>query len=105
MGFFSPNYAKAGKGISKEKAMKRDYFDILGLRFWDLIKINLVYVLCNIPALVLCVLLGSLFWAKENIVFYLEQILLGNNLVVFSLPNFLIKIEVEGPPLFNKPST
>ncbi|MBR2500185.1 MAG: YesL family protein [Clostridia bacterium] len=97
MGFFSPNFAKAGKGVSKEKAMKRDYFDILGLRFWDLIKINLLYVLCNIPAVILCVLLGSIFWTKENIVFYLEHILVGNNLVVFSMVIPLFPLCLTGP--------
>ncbi len=97
MGFFSPNYQKAGKGVSKEKAMRRDYFDILGLRFWDLVKINLIYVLCNIPALVLCAFLAVNFWSGENIELYLEQILLGNNFIVFYATVPLIPLILTGP--------
>lgn len=48
MGIFGGNYSKPGKGISKEEAVKRNYFDILGRRFWNLIKLNLLYVLANI---------------------------------------------------------
>jgi len=47
LGFFV-NYSKPGKGVSKEEAAKRNYFDILGRRFWDLVKLNLLFVLCNI---------------------------------------------------------
>ena len=48
MGIFGGNFSKPGKGISKEEAAKRNYFDILGRRFWDLVKLNLLYVLANI---------------------------------------------------------
>ncbi len=48
MGIFGGGYAKPGKGISKEEAAKRNYFDILGRKFWKLLQLNLLYVLCNI---------------------------------------------------------
>ena len=48
MGIFGGSYTKPGKGISKEEAAKRNYFDILGRKFWQLVKLNLLYVLCNI---------------------------------------------------------
>ncbi|MBE7037207.1 MAG: DUF624 domain-containing protein, partial [Ruminococcaceae bacterium] len=48
MGLFGGNFSKPGRGISKEEAAKRNYFDILGCHFWDLIKLNLLYVLVNI---------------------------------------------------------
>ncbi|MBR6729108.1 MAG: YesL family protein, partial [Clostridia bacterium] len=48
MGIFGGNFTKPGKGISKEEAAKRNYFDILGRHFWDLVKLNLLYFGCNI---------------------------------------------------------
>lgn len=48
MGIFGGGYTKPGKGISKEEAAKRNYFDILGRKFWKLLQLNLLYVLCNI---------------------------------------------------------
>lgn len=48
MGLFGGNYSRPGKGISKEEAAKRNYFDILGRKFWKLVQVNLLYVLTNI---------------------------------------------------------
>ena len=48
MGLFGNNYARPGKGISKEEAAKRNYFDILGRKFWKILQVNLLYVLTNI---------------------------------------------------------
>lgn len=48
MGIFGGGYSRPGKGISKEEAVRRNYFDILGRHFWDLVKLNLLFVLCNI---------------------------------------------------------
>ncbi len=48
MGLFGGNFTKPGPGVSKEEAAKRNYFDILGRRVWDLVKLNLLFVLCNI---------------------------------------------------------
>ena len=56
MGLFGGNFSKPGKGISKEEAAKRNYFDILGCHFWDLIKLNLLYVLVNI------ILIAAFVW-------------------------------------------
>ncbi|MBR5156203.1 MAG: hypothetical protein IKW59_00360 [Clostridia bacterium] len=48
MGIFGGGYAKPGKGISKEEALKRNYFDILSRKFWKLVQLNLLYAVCNI---------------------------------------------------------
>ena len=48
MGLFGNRYTNAGAGITKEEAAKRNYFDILGRKFWKLIQLNLLYVLVNI---------------------------------------------------------
>lgn len=58
MGLFGGNYSKPGKGISKEEAAKRNYFEILGRHFWDLIKLNLLFVACNIIFIAAAVLLA-----------------------------------------------
>ncbi len=48
MGILGGNFAKPGKGITKEEAEKRNYFDILGCHIWDLMKLNLLFILVNI---------------------------------------------------------
>lgn len=48
MGLFGGNYARPGKGISKEEAAKRNYFDILGRKFWKILQVNLLYFFVNI---------------------------------------------------------
>ncbi|MBP3337611.1 MAG: DUF624 domain-containing protein [Clostridia bacterium] len=48
MGLFGNNYSRPGKGISKEEAAKRNYFDILGRKFWKIVQVNMLYVLVNI---------------------------------------------------------
>lgn len=48
MGIFGGNYAKPGKGLTKEEALKRNYFDILGRKFWKMVQLNLLYFVCNI---------------------------------------------------------
>jgi len=57
VGFFN-NYSKPGKGISKEEAAKRNYFDILGRHVFDLMKLNLLFVGCNIIFIAAAVLLA-----------------------------------------------
>ena len=52
---FFRNYSKSGKGISKKDLDKSGvelYFDILNRRIWNMIKLNLLYVLVSIPAIV-----------------------------------------------------
>ncbi len=48
MGLFGGNFTKPGKGISKEEAERRNYFDMFTRHFWDLVKLNLLFVVCNI---------------------------------------------------------
>ena len=47
MGLFN-NYMKPGRGISREEALKRNYFDILWRKLTKIIQINLLYFACNI---------------------------------------------------------
>ncbi|MBE7034953.1 MAG: DUF624 domain-containing protein [Ruminococcaceae bacterium] len=48
MGLFTKNYAKPGKGITKEEAARRSYFDIFGRHFSDLVKLNMLFILSNV---------------------------------------------------------
>ena len=51
MGFFNANFEKEGKGVSKDIQAPRFilFFQIIGRRFWDLILLNLLYILFCIP--------------------------------------------------------
>lgn len=52
MGFFSPNFEKSGLGIEKDTPPKKGiylFFDVLVREFWELIKLNLLFVLTCIP--------------------------------------------------------
>lgn len=52
MGIFSPNYSKPGPGIPKDLPPKKGldlFFDIVKREFWDLIKLNLLFILFSLP--------------------------------------------------------
>ena len=69
MGIFGGNFDRPGKGISKEEAAQRSYFDIIGRHLWDLVKLNLLFIVCNIIFVVAAALLilPYLFNLKEVI--------------------------------------
>lgn len=48
MGLFGNSFTKPGKGVSKEEAAKRNYFDMAGRHFFDFVKINLLFFAVNI---------------------------------------------------------
>jgi len=65
MGFFTPNFNKAGPGVSKDEPRKkgiRRFFEIITREFRDLIKVNLLFFLCALPSMALFTwgLLGNL---------------------------------------------
>ena len=98
MGFFTPGYTKEGKGVSKEQAEKRSYFSTLIDKFFDLIKINLLYFACNIPAIILCVIFALSVWSVENLKHALNQIATyGNILPTFWLILPLFPLVLTGP--------
>ena len=98
MGFFTPGYIKEGKGVSKEEAQKRSYFGTLLDKFFDLIKINLLYFACNILALILCALIAIPLWSLENVSFALNQIAkFGNVLPAFWMLMPLCPLILTGP--------
>ncbi len=70
MGLFSANYNKPGPGVDKDAPPKPrffTFFEVLKRKFWHLIRINFLYVLCNIPALVLALYVSSAYLQKVHI--------------------------------------
>ena len=52
MSFFTPDFEKPGPGISKDAPPKKGialFFEILVREFWQLIKLNLIFILACIP--------------------------------------------------------
>jgi len=62
-GFFGMfDYNKPGKGVSKDEPQKTGpalYFDILLRRFWKLVQLNFIYIICSIPAIVIAWFMSS----------------------------------------------
>ena len=53
MGIFRKDYESAGSGIAKNSGKKgvKLFFEILGVRFWKIIEVNLLYSLFYLPLL------------------------------------------------------
>lgn len=84
MGLFGGGYAKPGKGISKEEAARRNYFDILGRHFWDLVKLNLLFVVCNIIFIAAAIFLALPYFMNfEEVV---DTIVREKNVILPPLP-------------------
>lgn len=62
MGLFNMNYDRPGPGVRKDEKPKRAvprFFTIVGRKFFDLIKLNLLFAIPVAVSLVLVILLGS----------------------------------------------
>ena len=70
-GFFGLfDYNKPGRGVSKDDVDKSGpalYFDELFRRFWKLISLNIIFLLCSLPALAVIFALSSyaLLWLES----------------------------------------
>ena len=53
LGIFKKDYESAGSGIAKNSTQKgaKLFFEILGVRFWKIIEVNLLYSLFYLPIL------------------------------------------------------
>lgn len=59
-GFF--DYTKEGPGVPKDappKSRFRIFFEVLGRKFWNIVKVNLLFGLFNIPAIIFLVLFAG----------------------------------------------
>lgn len=63
MGLFNSNYSKPGPGIDKNAPKKKGlslFYDIFFRKFWDLIKLNLLYAVTLIPVFAIIMLLSGM---------------------------------------------
>ncbi len=64
-GLFSNRFTKTGPGVSKDAPQKNrffHYFELLGRKFGDICKLNVVFLLSVMPLLLLSVVLFVLLW-------------------------------------------
>lgn len=62
MGLFNTNYNKPGKGIDKDAPKKKGlnlFYDTYFRKFWDIIKLNLLYLVTTLPCLAVVMLLAG----------------------------------------------
>lgn len=82
-------YTKAGPGISKEEAARRNYFDIFGRHFGHIMCANFWYVLTNLVFFLAAALLVRVYFIGsnyDNLVLVSSNILYGRYFVVPILP-------------------
>ncbi len=82
-GFFSN---KPGRGVSKEEAAKRNYFDIFGRHFGHIFAANFWYVLSNIIFFIAAVILFDVYFSGDNLVNVISYIMTGQMFVVPFVP-------------------
>lgn len=61
------NYSKPGPGVPKDAPPKPRiviFFEIFARKFWSLVRLNLVYTLFNLPALLLGLFISLLFFQE-----------------------------------------
>ncbi len=67
MGFLSSRYTKPGPGVEKDAPKKPSFFvffEVLKRKFWNLIKVNMMYVVFNALALFIALYISSFFMQK-----------------------------------------
>ncbi|MDF2984575.1 MAG: putative integral rane protein [Eubacterium sp.] len=67
MGFFSINYNKPGPGVDKDAPPKPRFFiffEVLKRKFWHLLRVNMMFALFNIPALLIAFIIASVYLQK-----------------------------------------
>ena len=63
MGFFNSNYSRPGPGVSKDEPKKKGlarFYQIFLRKFWDLIKLNLLYIVTLIPTFAVVFILSGM---------------------------------------------
>ena len=87
MGLFGNSYSKPGKGISKEEAAKRNFFDMAGRHVFDFIKLNLLFFACTFVLFAAAFLLAyPYFYNSELFGRFLNALLTQLNMVIPPLP-------------------
>lgn len=63
MGIFSPNFQREGAGVEKNEPSKEGlslFFDLLISRFWDMMKLNIIFIIYCIPIVTIAPAFGAL---------------------------------------------
>ena len=63
MGIFNSDYSKPGAGVSKNERKKKGlarFYEILIRKFWDLIKLNLLYIATLLPTFAVVFILSGM---------------------------------------------
>jgi len=97
VGLFSSSYNKPGPGVDKDAPKKPSFFvffEVLKRKFWNLLKVNLMFILFNIPALVIAFILSFYYLQKMPLTGKLEDLLIRFILATFMT---LIPLITMGP--------
>ena len=94
MGLFN-NYTKEGPGVDENAPRKKGiflYFEIVGRKFTNLLKANILYFLCSIPVLIAMMLFIAPLFTQvllpQNLHRDATMVVLTNVLVTFTLYNY-----------------
>lgn len=71
MGIFSPNFQREGAGVEKNEPSKEGlslFFDLFISRFWDLMKLNVIFIIYCIPIITIFPAFGALTSMTMSIV-------------------------------------
>mgnify|MGYP001548159731 FL=1 len=69
--WFRPGYLKEGPGIEKDAPPKTGlvlFFEVLVREFWQLLKLNLLFVICALPLVTFGAALAALSRCTRNMV-------------------------------------
>lgn len=83
-GLFSNRYTKTGPGVSKDEPQKNrffHYFELLGRKFGDICKLNMVFMLSVIPLILLSLVVFVVLWLTS---YSILDNLLMSILIIFS---------------------
>ncbi len=70
MGFFNTDYSKPGPGVSKNEKKKKGlarFYEIFFRKFWNLVELNILYIVTLLPTFALVFLLSGMISNKLGI--------------------------------------
>lgn len=91
------NYNKPGPGVEKDEPPKPRiivFFQIYATKFWELVKLNMIFLWFNIPALVLGYFLFAIFYATFENQLQLHDKALFSFIIFFAFGSLFLGIPV-----------
>ncbi len=86
---------KNGRGVSKEEAAQRNYFDILGRHFWHICGVSFWFALSNILFFGASIYLFASYFGGDNLVTVVSAFLNGKSFIVPIAP--FLPLMLTGP--------